>query len=135
MVLPSKAPVLASATRARLSLGSISYSICFRASATLAAPLVGRLFVAVVALAPQGLLMGMPFPKGLALLEDGPPALIGWAWGVNGAVSVVASILAALLALSFGFSVVLGVGAICYIGAGIMAVAIRVPRSPASPRR
>ncbi|MBE9472078.1 MAG: hypothetical protein IMY75_08250 [Chloroflexi bacterium] len=102
---------------------------------TLAAPLWGRLIVTVVALAPPGLLMGMPFPKGLALLERKGPALVTWAWGVNGAVSVVASILAALLALSFGFSVVLAVGAACYTGAWVMAVAIRVPRLPSSPRQ
>ncbi|MCK4314479.1 MAG: hypothetical protein KAX24_01790, partial [Anaerolineae bacterium] len=102
---------------------------------TLAAPFWGRLIVTVVALAPPGLLMGMPFPKGLALLERKGPALITWAWGVNGAVSVVASILAALLALSFGFSVVLAVGAACYTGAWVMAVAIRVPRLLSSPRR
>ena len=102
---------------------------------TLAAPLWGRLIVTVAALAPPGLLMGMPFPKGLALLERRAPALVTWAWGVNGAASVVASILAALLALSFGFSAVLAVGAACYTGAWIMAVAIRVPRSPSSPRR
>ncbi len=102
---------------------------------TLAAPLWGRLIVTVAALAPPGLLMGMPFPKGLALLERRAPALVTWAWGVNGAASVVASILAALLALSFGFSAVLVVGAACYTGAWIMAVAIRVPRLLSSPRR
>jgi hypothetical protein len=88
--------------------------------ATLAAPLAVRLIVAVVALAPPGLLMGMPFPKGMALLEQKAPALIAWAWGVNGATSVVASILAALLALSWGFSVVLAVGATCYGGAWML---------------
>jgi len=103
--------------------------------ATLAAPFLGRLVVAVAALAPLGLLMGMPFPKGLALLEQTAPALITWAWGVNGAVSVVASILAALLALSFGFSAVLALGAACYAGAWITAAGIHVPRSPSSPRR
>jgi hypothetical protein len=82
--------------------------------ATLAAPPAGRVAVAVAALAPLGLLMGVPFPKGLGLLERKGPALVAWAWGVNGAVSVVASVLAALLALSFGFSVVLALGAACY---------------------
>ena len=100
--------------------------------ATLAAPLEWRLLIAVVALAPPGLLMGMPFPKGLALLERGAHrdggALIAWAWGVNGAVSVVASILAALLALSLGFSTVLAVGAACYVVALVAAVTISVPR-------
>jgi hypothetical protein len=107
--------------------------------ATLAAPLGWRLIVVVVALAPLGLLMGMPFPKGLALLERRSPRyggnLVAWAWGVNGAVSVVASILAALLALSFGLSAVLAVGAACYLGAWITAVGIRALRSPSSPRQ
>jgi hypothetical protein len=95
-------------------------------AAALAAPLGGRLIVAVLALAPPGLLMGMPFPKGLALLEENAPDLITWAWGVNGAVSVVASILAALLALSLGFSTVLAVGAACYVGAWVMGRGIRI---------
>ena len=103
--------------------------------ATLAAPLWGRMIVTVVALAPPGLLMGMPFPKGLALLERRTLALITWAWGVNGAVSVVASILAALLALSFGFSAVLALGAACYALGWVTAAAIRAPRSPSSPHQ
>jgi hypothetical protein len=102
---------------------------------TLAAPLEGRLIVTVAALAPPGLLMGMPFPKGLALLERRAPALIVWAWGVNGAVSVVASILAALLALSSGFLAVLALGAACYVGAWATLMALRVTRSPLPPRR
>ena len=98
--------------------------------ATLAAPLGSRLIIAVAALFPPGLLMGTPFPKGLALLERRVPALTSWAWGVNGAVSVVASILAALLALSFGFSAVLALGAACYLGAWGALLASRAIRSP-----
>ncbi len=93
--------------------------------AALGAPLWSRLLLTVLALAPPSLLMGMPFPKGLVLLEGKSSALISWAWGVNGAVSVLASILAALLALSSGFSTVLAVGAGCYVVAAIMAGAIR----------
>jgi hypothetical protein len=103
--------------------------------AALGVPLGGRLAVAVVALAPAGLLMGVPFPQGLARLAGGEQALIAWAWAANGASSVVASILAALLALSFGFSIVLAVGAACYLGALLTVVGSRAPRSPSSPRR
>jgi spermidine synthase len=88
-------------------------------------PIWGRLIVAVVTLAPGGLLMGMPFPKGMALLEHRAPGLITWAWGINGAVSVVASVMAALLALSFGFSTVLVIGAACYLSAWIAAAYLR----------
>jgi hypothetical protein len=88
-------------------------------------PIWGRLILAVVTLAPGGLLMGMPFPKGMALLEHRAPGLITWAWGINGAVSVVASVMAALLALSFGFSTVLVIGAACYLSAWIAAAYLR----------
>ncbi len=99
--------------------------------ATLALPLWGRLLISVAALAPPGLLMGVGLPKGIALLEQQAPGLIPWSWGVNGAASVVASILAALLALSFGFTVVLALGAACYVGAWITAVRSLLP--PPSP--
>lgn len=103
--------------------------------ATLAAPLWGRLAITVAALATPGLLMGMPFPKGLALLEREAPGLIAWAWGVNGAISVVASILAALLALSFGFSIVLALGASCYLGAWVTVMAYHAHQPLSSPYR
>ena len=83
-------------------------------------PLWGRAGVAVIGLAPLGVLMGLPFPRGVAWLEDRAPRLIPWAWAVNGAASVVASVLAAILALSSGFTVVLLLGAGCYAAAGIV---------------
>jgi hypothetical protein len=85
-------------------------------------PLTGRFVVGALSLAPLGVLMGMPFPKGMDWLRRSAPGLIPWAWGVNGAVSVVASVLASLLALSAGFSVVLVAGALCY---GLALVVVR----------
>jgi MFS family permease len=91
---------------------------------TIGLPLAARLGVTVLALAPLGFLMGMPFPGGLrwlipeaeptAAAEPAPRGDIPWIWAVNGAASVIAPILAALLALSFGFSAVLRLGALCY---------------------
>jgi hypothetical protein len=86
----------------------------------LAWPLIGRMIVAALALAPGGLLMGMPFPQGLRRLTA-TPQRIPWAWGVNGALSVVASVLAALLVLVTNFDVVLIGGALCYAGAWLAA--------------
>ncbi len=101
----------------------------------LAAPLWARTMVAAATLAPLGFLMGIPLPGGLSLLEHRAPGLIAWAWAVNGAASVIASILAALLSLSFGFSVVLTLGAACYVGA-LLAVAGFNPIPPTvSPAR
>jgi spermidine synthase len=80
----------------------------------LGAPLGVRLLVTGLSLAPLGILLGMPFPGGLAWLRRRAPAMIPWAWAVNGCASVLASILAAILALSAGFSWVLGAAALAY---------------------
>jgi len=92
-------------------------------------PLVTRLLLTILLIAPMGFLMGIPLPGGLAWMrasvdkEQNHSArwMIAWIWAVNGAFSVVASILAALLALSFGFGVTSAVGTGCYLLAWVMA--------------
>lgn len=76
--------------------------------------LAARLALAVVLLLPAGVLMGIPFAAGLARLERSAPGLIPWAWGLNGAVSGLSGVLAALVALDAGFTVVLALGAAAY---------------------
>jgi hypothetical protein len=85
----------------------------------LGAPLVVRLLATGLSLAPLGFLMGIPFPSGLAWLRARAPELIPWAWAVNGCTSVLASVLAAMLALSAGFSWVLVAAALAYGGAWV----------------
>jgi len=75
-----------------------------------------RLLASVVSLAPLGFLMGIPFPGGIALLDRLAPDLIPWAWGINGCLSVLASILSTVLAISFGFSWVLVGASLAYTG-------------------
>ncbi|MEN8234652.1 MAG: hypothetical protein ABFR89_06980 [Actinomycetota bacterium] len=94
----------------------------------LPAPFPARVVVGVVALAPLGLLMGTMFPRGVSHLEARAPQLVPWAWGINGAVSVVSAAVAALLALAFGFTAVLVAGAAAYGLAALLAVA--AGRSP-----
>ena len=85
--------------------------------ALLGAPLAVRLLATGLSLAPLGFLMGIPFPSGLAWLRERAPGLIPWAWAVNGCASVLASVLAAMVALSAGFSWVLAAAALAYAGA------------------
>jgi spermidine synthase len=73
-----------------------------------------RLLVAVGLLAPMGFLMGIPFPKGIARLNETAPRLVPLAWGVNGCASVLSSILATIGALTWGFSAVMLAGAGAY---------------------
>jgi hypothetical protein len=77
-------------------------------------PLGLRIVIGALALAPLGLLMGTMFPRGIAHLEGTAPGLIPWAWAINGTLSVVSAVAAALLALSAGFTVVVLAGAVCY---------------------
>jgi hypothetical protein len=83
-------------------------------NAILLAPIELRVIAGALALFPLGFLLGTMFPKGIAYLEDRSPALIPWAWGINGATSVISAIGSALLALTFGFAFVVACGAICY---------------------
>ena len=78
-----------------------------------------------VMLMPLGVAMGMPFPIGLALLSRRASSLVPWAWGINGATSVVASVLTALVALDRGYVFVLALGAILYLVAWFLLVLAR----------
>lgn len=83
-------------------------------TALLAVGLGGRLLLAWLLLAPLGLLLGMPFPRGWRWLQTTAPHLAPWAWAINGSASVVSAVLAALLALEWGFTAVLLTGMACY---------------------
>lgn len=77
----------------------------------------GRLLLTVLALAPLGYLMGLPFAAGLRVVERHNAVLVPWAWAVNGSFSVISAVLAVIVALSAGFSAVLWLGAVAYVGA------------------
>ena len=89
--------------------------------ATLGLPLAGRLALSVALLAPLGIAMGVPFPRAIRMLGDHAPALVPWAWAVNGSTSVVSAILATVLVLSLGFTWVILGGAAAYLAAAAAA--------------
>ena len=65
-----------------------------------------RVVIAVALIAPLAFAMGMPFPLALGRLGESAPALIPWAWAVNGCASVLSAVLATLLAIHLGFTLV-----------------------------
>jgi hypothetical protein len=99
---------------------SVPWGISNFSSFLLGIPVWGRGLVTAISLAPLGFLMGVPFPLGLTWLEGSRQTWVPWAWAVNGCTSVVASVLAAILSLSYGFSMVLFLGAGAYAGAAIL---------------
>jgi hypothetical protein len=58
--------------------------------------------------------MGFAFPTGMRLAERVDRRPTPWFWGVNGAVGVLASIVAVACSIAFGISVTLRVGAASY---------------------
>ena len=85
-------------------------------------PLPFRILLAIMILAPLGVLLGMPFPTGLRLVSQETPALLPWGWGVNGFFTVIGTVVALILGMAWGFKVVLVVGGCSYMMAlGAMA--------------
>lgn len=66
-----------------------------------------KILLTVLFIAPLAFCLGMPFPLGLAAVAARAAALVPWAWGINGFASVVATLLATLLAIHIGQSAVI----------------------------
>lgn len=69
-----------------------------------------RLLLTTLAIAPLGFFMGMPFPKATLRVRD----LVDWGLAVNGMASVLGSIVALLIAFSWGFTGALLFAALLY---------------------
>lgn len=74
-----------------------------------------RILIATVILFPIGLFMGMAFPLGLKIASSRSDILTPWLWGINGATSVCASVLAVVIALNYGISTSFWIGFGFYI--------------------
>ncbi len=73
-----------------------------------------RIFISVLLLAPAGFCMGWMFPLGIGLARRDFGHLLPWFWGTNGAASVLASVFAVLVSLSFGISFTYWLGVVLY---------------------
>ena len=91
-------------------------------------PLWVRYGVAFFLILPLGFTMGMFFPIGVRTLTLHLESAIPWAWAVNASLSVVGSVLAVLIALSFGFRTVLLVASLVYGLALCLLATIRIQR-------
>jgi len=76
-----------------------------------------KIVISVFLIAPLAFCMGMPFPIGLGRVAINMPDFIPWAWGINGFASVISATLATLLAIEFGFTVVVLIALGFYVAA------------------
>jgi spermidine synthase len=85
-----------------------------------------RIAIAVATLVPIGILLGVPMPTGLRLLQGRAPDMIAWAWGINGALSVLGATVAIFIAMNWGFRITLVAASATYlVGLAALAAAAR----------
>ena len=81
------------------------------------ASLAVRIAVAVLCMAPVGLCLGAFMPIGIGTVSSltaHSQQYVAWAWAVNGFFSVVASVLATMLSMTFGFTWVFWLALVIY---------------------
>jgi hypothetical protein len=90
-------------------------------------PLLAKMAITAIAIAPAAFLMGMPFPSGLRRLEGLHPPSVRWAWSLNAAASVLGSVGAIFLAIYIGLRATLLIGAALYLCATVVILLTRTP--------
>ena len=99
-------------------LGIVALPLIIRSA--ISASHAARIALTVLLITPAGVLMGMPLPAGIRLMTANDSALVPWAWGMNGALSVIGATLAVFIAMNWGFSVTLMTGAAIYLAAAVL---------------
>jgi hypothetical protein len=83
-------------------------------------PIAIRIAIAIVLVGALGVLMGMSLPLGVHTANRHGAGLVAWAWGLNGAASVVGAALSIVVSMHFGFTATLLLGLASYaIGAAV----------------
>lgn len=81
-----------------------------------------RLLISVLLITPTSFVMGCCFPLGMIRFGDGNKA---WFWALNGAASVLASVLSLALSMEIGLSHVAALGALLYLAVWLLLRAAR----------
>jgi hypothetical protein len=90
-----------------------------------------RIAIAVGILLPIGMLLGILLPTGLRLLKTQAPEMLAWAWGINGALSVLGATMAIFIAMNWGFHTTLLAASVTYLcGLAAFRAAVAPSRQP-----
>lgn len=74
-----------------------------------------RVLVSVLILFPIGFFMGMAFPLGMKMASNKSSEVTPWLWGINGVMSVLATVISIIIAMSYGISASYWSGFVCYL--------------------
>jgi hypothetical protein len=116
---------------ALVALAAIAFSALAPSlfSATLAQPLAVRVAISILVLLPLGIVLGTFFPLGIRTVETIDERLVPWAWAINGCTTVVGTIATVMLAMAYGFDVVMLVAVIVYVGGAIALLTVERARA------
>jgi len=92
--------------------------VLFSALAGLSEPL--RILISLLLIMPLAFCLGMPFPLALKRVSICAPALVPWAWAINGCASTISAVLAAILAIHLGFTSLVLLALLLYLVAGMV---------------
>jgi hypothetical protein len=77
-----------------------------------------KIILTIIMLFPLGYLMGMPFPLGISSVKEQDS--VPYIWAINGASSVLGSLLALVLSMSFGYNLTFLLAGLVYLLAGLL---------------
>ncbi len=81
---------------------------------TIQFPSLIKFLITFVCLFIIGIFLGMPFPTGINLVGQKDKHLVAWAWGINAYGTVMGSVFSLIIAITFGFNIVILLAAIAY---------------------
>ena len=77
--------------------------------------LPGRILFASLVIFPIGFFLGMPFPLGVLSIEGRSRGAVAWAWGMNGAFTILGGVSSVVLSIAYGFTVTLLTSTVVYL--------------------
>ena len=84
-------------------------------SVALGLPIMVRLVITFLVLAPLGFVMGMPFPLAMRIIPEKAAGIVPWAWALNGLMSVTASLGTVIISRLWGYSQAFAVALAFYV--------------------
>jgi hypothetical protein len=96
------------------TLFAYSFMLTFVLQQTVHVSVLLKLLIVLLVIAPLAFCMGIPFPAGLSRISKENRSLTPWAWGINGCVSVISTVLATMIAVEIGFTWVMLFAALAY---------------------
>lgn len=114
---------------AGLAIGLVVTSVAVAplCATAVAWPLAWRIGAVLAVVAPISVLLGLCFPHGARLVQRRDASALAWMWGANGGASVLASIAAVIVSMTFGIETNLLVAGAAYATLPLLARATSPP--------